>query len=581
VTNAQIISLGGATEASIWSIYYPIEKVDPAWPSIPYGKPLSNQTWHVLDENGQDTPIWVPGYLYIGGEGLALGYWCDEQKTNATFVHHPRTGDRLYKTGDLGRYLPDGNIEFLGRADFQVKIQGYRVELGEIETVLSQHFDVRAAAVIAAKSGAGKQLIAFVMAQPEKNIEPASLQEHLRDRLPGYMVPSHIVPLAQLPLTANGKVDRTALAKLGPSGETKRELIAPRDGTEKALAAIWEEVLAVNPIGVRDDFFDLGGQSFAAVRVMTRIASQYGRRLPLSVLLQERTIEALARSLHKQEAWSPLVPLRANGEGTPCFFVHPAGGNVLCYRGLAEKLGRPFYGLQAPGLVGGQVPLESIKQMATLYLEAIRKAKSHGPYLLGGWSSGGMIAFEIARQLEAQGEDIERVVMIDAPAPMQDAPVDDVTLLLWFLEDLDIGIDLTRIRRDEIHIGTEQALVSVLDLVRKRQGIGPDIDSPQLVHVLSIFTHIVRAGRRYQPTVINADISVLRAAEGRVSEFVDHPAFASADWGWSEFTRGKLDCANIPGTHYTVLNERNIDVLIATLSAQLNQQASASVAIGA
>jgi amino acid adenylation domain-containing protein len=571
--HARVISLGGATEASIWSIYYPIEQVDPTWPSVPYGKPLANQTWHVLGENGDDAPTWVPGYLYIGGEGLALGYWKDEQKTSAAFTRHPRTGERLYKTGDLGRYLPDGNLEFLGRSDFQVKIQGYRVELGEIETVLSQHPSVKAVAVIASGTQAGKQLIAFVV--PELSNAPsqftvgeefsdAALQAHLRNKLPRYMVPSRIVTLEQLPLTANGKVDRNVLAKLGPAEEKKDEGIAPRTDVERILVAIWEEVLGKKPIGARDDFFDLGGQSFAAVRMMTRIAQQFDRRLPLSTLLEDRTVEALANRLDKHETWSPLVPLRTKGEATPCFFVHPAGGNVLCYRGLAEKLCRPFYGLQAPGLSGEQPPLDNIEKMATLYRRTIQYAQSRGPYVLGGWSSGGTIAFEIARQLEAQGETIERIVMMDAPAPMQETPIDDVALLRWFLKDL--GIDTARLSCDSpVESSIEQSLASMLQLVRAQQGLVRDIDTEQLQHVFAVFRRIVRAGRLYRPSTIYSDILVLRAQDGMVSEFSDHPALQQIDWGWKSFTHGRTDAALVPGTHYTIMHDGHLNALVEIL----------------
>ena len=567
-TNARIVSLGGATEASIWSIHYLVDQVDLAWASIPYGKPLANQAWHVLGENGEDAPTWVAGNLHIAGDGLALGYWGDEQKTNASFVPHPRTGERLYRTGDLGRYLPDGNIEFLGRADTQVKIQGYRIELGEIEAVLSQHPDVRAAAVIAHPTQGGKQLTAFVVASAGSSVDPAVLYDHLRGKIPAYTVPSHIVPIERLPLAANGKIDRAALQKPSPLGASKQS-VAARSEVEKELVAIWEEVLAVKNIGVEEDFFDLGGQSFAAIRVMTRIAQRYGRRLALSALLEGRTIAALARDLRVQQAWSPLVQLCGEGAGAPCFFVHPAGGNVLCYRGLAERLGRRFYGLQAPGLTGEQPALDRVEAMATLYVEAMREVQPQGPYLLGGWSSGGMIAFEMASQLEALGEQVDRVVMIDALAPMRNSAVDDANLLLWFLEDLDIGIDLGQARRRGLDGGIQQALQAALASVSMRQTRDIDLDAEQLAHVLAVFSGVLLACRRYRPDSIDADISVLRATEGNVGGFADHPATAAGDGGWSRFTRGAVTTIEIPGTHYTIFGDRHIAGLAQRLGMHL------------
>ncbi len=574
--NARIISLGGATEASIWSIHFPIERDDPDWISIPYGRPLANQSWHVLDDNGQDAPTWVTGHLHIGGIGLALGYWQDKAKTDAAFVTHPRSGERLYRTGDLGRYLPDGNIEFLGRSDFQVKIQGFRVELGEIEQALAAHPEVRAATVIATGAAAGKQLHAFILPQAGAvNLAPAAVQEFLRGKLPRYMVPNQVTLLEQFPLTANGKVDRQALAKLGALSHTPQQgSSAAATAMEKELLAIWEEVLELHPLGIRDDFFELGGQSFAAVRVMTRIAKQFGCRLPLSELLEGRTVSHLARrlgdALRQSKTWSPLVPIRLDHNGRrPCFFVHPAGGNVLCYRHLAEQAGRPFYGLQAPGLSGEQPPLDRIGQMAARYLQAVRQVQPRGPYLLGGWSSGGVIAFEMACQLEAQGEAVERVLMLDTPAPLQHEAVDDGVMLRWFLEDLDIGLDAASIDWSALP-EPDRHLASVLPLLA-RQRIGAELDPAQLEFVYRVFRATIHACRDYRPASIQAPISVLRAAEGRVSEFIGHPADGAPDWGWSGFTSGTVSSETVPGNHYTILAPQHRAALLDVLNSQWQQ----------
>ena len=208
---AQIVSMGGATEASIWSILYPIQKMDPKWKSVPYGKPMVNQTFHVFNHALAPCPVWVPGHLYIGGIGVAKGYNGDEKKTNASFITHPVTGERMYRTGDLGRYLPDGNIEFLGREDFQVKIRGHRIELGEIETRLQEIPGVDNCAVTVREDDSGeKRLVAYVT-RDGAQLDTAAIREHLRKKLPEYMVPGVCVVLERFPLTANGKVDRKAL----------------------------------------------------------------------------------------------------------------------------------------------------------------------------------------------------------------------------------------------------------------------------------------------------------------------------------------------------------------------------------
>ena len=255
--HVQVISLGGATEASIWSILYPIEQVDPAWRSIPYGKPMWNQQFHVLDDTFEPRPVWTPGPLYIGGAGLAKGYWRDEEQTARSFITHPRTGERLYRTGDLGRYLPDGNIEFLGRKDLQVKIQGYRVELGEIEAALKEHPAVREGVATAIGELRGsKRLVAYVV--PHQGQSPAirELRQHLQEKLPQYMLPSAFVLLEALPLTPNGKVDRRALPSPDQIPlETEGDFVEPRDALELELTQMWKDLLGIQRVGMRDNFF--------------------------------------------------------------------------------------------------------------------------------------------------------------------------------------------------------------------------------------------------------------------------------------------------------------------------------------
>ncbi len=299
-SRAELISLGGATEASIWSVLFPVKKVDPAWRSIPYGRPMANQTLHVLDTRLDPSPDWVPGQIYLGGVGLALGYWKDEAKTRASFIVHPRTGERLYRTGDLGRWLPEGNVELLGREDLQVKIQGYRVEPGEIEAVLAMHPAVREAVVTAVGKARGhKRLVAYVVLRhPSGTAEPPELRAWLEARLPGYMVPHLYVPVAALPLTANGKVDRKALPAPEPARRPSRPLTSGSDrlrtGTETRMARLWEEVLGVSPVGLDEELFALGGDSLLALRLLDAIERELGRRLPLGALFQEATVAKLA-----------------------------------------------------------------------------------------------------------------------------------------------------------------------------------------------------------------------------------------------------------------------------------------------
>ncbi|NJO96932.1 MAG: AMP-binding protein [Pleurocapsa sp. CRU_1_2] len=302
--DVQVISLGGATEASIWSILYPITKVDPAWKSIPYGRPMANQHFYVLNKFLEPCPAWVTGELYIGGIGLAMGYWQQEAKTAASFITHPHTGERLYRTGDLGRYLRDGNIEFLGREDFQVKIGGYRIELGEIESVLTQHPAVeQVVVVVTGKQLREKRLVAYVVVDQE--ISCHQLRDFLREQLPAYMIPSAFMYLNQLPLSANGKIDRRGL----PNPETILQefavtYTAPENAIEQTIVTIWQTVLNLEQVGIEHNFFEIGGNSLLITQVYTKLKKALPERIENQIsivdLFKYSTIRSLAQHLSEQ-----------------------------------------------------------------------------------------------------------------------------------------------------------------------------------------------------------------------------------------------------------------------------------------
>jgi amino acid adenylation domain-containing protein/non-ribosomal peptide synthase protein (TIGR01720 family) len=326
----EVVSMGGATEGSIWSVLYPIGEVDPDWASIPYGKPMANQTMHVLDAELAPRPVLVPGELFIGGRGVAAGYWRDPERTAASFVEHPVTGERLYRTGDLARYLPDGNLEFLGRRDAQVKVRGYRVELGEIESVLLQHPDVEAAFVKAHGEDRGpKRLVAYCTS--DRDLEACDLRRFLGDRLPEYMVPQTFVALDELPLSANGKVDRDALpapswdgggaiscaAEPPPGADAPgADVEAPGTDVEATLAAIWSEVLGLPQVGRGQSFFDLGGDSLLAMRSMAK-AGAAGIQIDPETFFESPTIAELAAAAVRRD------PGRARESAGPLAGEHP------------------------------------------------------------------------------------------------------------------------------------------------------------------------------------------------------------------------------------------------------------------
>jgi acyl-CoA synthetase (AMP-forming)/AMP-acid ligase II/acyl carrier protein len=312
VPEVQILSIGGPTETTIWNIGYLIEKVDPNWKSIPYGQPMANAKYYILNEALEDCPVWVPGEMYCAGVQLAKGYWRDEEKTNAKFITHPRTGERLYRTGDLGRYLPDGNIEFLGRVDFQIKIRGYRIEAGEIEAALTEHPGVRSAVVTAVGEEHSKQqLVAYIV--PEEKLAPTieEISEFIKKKLPHYMVPSGFVLLNALPLSANGKVDRRALLDYSISN-LQNAYIAPRNEIEQQLTDIWQEFLGVEQIGIYDNFFELNGDSLLATQIISRLYKTFQIELPISSLLETPTVAAISEYIENNHSLIQKLQIHAS-----------------------------------------------------------------------------------------------------------------------------------------------------------------------------------------------------------------------------------------------------------------------------
>ncbi|MFE5596592.1 amino acid adenylation domain-containing protein, partial [Streptomyces sp. NPDC056549] len=564
--DAELWSLGGATEASIWSILHPIGDVADDCVSIPYGKAMRNQRFHVLDASMRPCPVWVPGDLYIAGVGLARGYLNDDAKTRAAFLHHPVTGERLYRTGDMGRFLPDGSIEFLGRLDSQVKIQGYRIELGEVESGLTQCEGVRSAAVVAAGEQHGpKRLIAYVVLDEGRDDTEQQITEALRRVVPSHLVPQRVLVLDELPLSDNGKVNRAALPAPDEVAAEGDGFVAPRDEVERRLAEIWAEFFGVTEIGVTASFFDLGGDSLLAVRLMARIARGLGRSLPLSTLFSRPTIELLAQAVREAGSGEvgrrALVPVRTGGARTPLVFVHPVGGDVLCYAELAELLGddQPFYALQLP-----DTELDGVEAMAAHYAAAVREALPEGPYRLGGWSMGGVIALEMAAQLTAAGADVELLTVIDLmvePGPTQGAPVSDETLLSWFARDLAGLAGVEWELPAEAFDGRPP--VEVLHAEARAAGaLSEDIDLDTLSGIVGRFRSNYRALLRHTPSAFAGRVVSLRAADGG--------ATVETANRWMRYFPGDATLVDVPGDHYTVMRGERLRVLAGELRRALD-----------
>ena len=438
--NCTLINGYGPTENTTFSTYYPITQVEQTGHTVPIGRPIANSQVYILDRYRQPVPIGVVGELYVGGDGVARGYFNQPGLTAERFIANPFGADHLYKTGDFVRYLPSGAIEFLGRQDNQVKLHGFRVELDEIETRLNDHPAIQQSVVVVSRRADNDQkLLAYWVAKPAMTATAGELGAWLKQWLPAYMAPNAFVRLDSFPLTPNGKVNRSALAQQVVDTSSIDAYVAPADPLEVALAAIWIQLLQVKAVGATDRFFELGGHSLLAIQLMAELRRVFGVDVPLATLFAEPTIAGLAAYLRQQraggktplEAVAPrlglLVPIRQHGTRPPFFLV--AGGNggeveFLVYAPLIYLLGdeQPVYGLQARGLDGVTPPHRDIASMAADYVQAIRTVQPQGPYFLGGECIGGKIAFAMAAQLQAQGETVAFLALLDtaldpAPAP--------------------------------------------------------------------------------------------------------------------------------------------------------------------
>jgi amino acid adenylation domain-containing protein len=418
----------GPTEGTTFSCHYTIPADARFERCVPIGRPVANTRVYVLDCHLNPVPIGVPGELWIAGDGLARGYLNREELTNERFIVHRFCAgleERLYGSGDVVRWRVDGMLEFIGRRDDQVKIRGYRVEPGEIEAALAQHPRIREVAVVARRNADGDpRLVAYIVV--EGTCATRDLREFLKRKLPEYMVPVAFVTLDRMPLTPNGKVDRRVLPDTAELAD--REYLGyasgpSRNPVERQLIEIWQEVLSVHPIGIRDNFFDLGGHSLLAVRLFAWLEQCMGIRLPLSTLFETPTIEGLAAVIQQgrgsEVEWRSLVAINPSGGRLPVFAVPGVGGNVLCYSDLARLLGpeQPFYALQSRGLNGTENPLTRIEDIAAALLQEIRLVQRGGPYQLLGSCMGGVVAYEMAQQMRAAGEEVKLLVLLETWLP--------------------------------------------------------------------------------------------------------------------------------------------------------------------
>jgi amino acid adenylation domain-containing protein len=552
---------------------------------LPLGKGIRDVQLLIINRGEKLCGVGEIGEIYFRSPYFARGYLGDEELTRQKFLTNPFTndrGDRLYRTGDLGRYLPDGNVEHAGRADRQIKIRGFRIEPAEIEAALTKHPQVREAIVIASSSGTGRSsaakteatLIAYIVPEAAQDIDAANLRDSLAGKLPQFMIPSAFVVLESLPLTPNGKLDRAALpAPNGTANQRVDEYTAPRSENEKELAALWQEVMMLERVGIHDNFFELGGHSLLAVRLFALIEKNFGKRLPLATLFQAPTIVQLATSLADDDTspWSSLVPIQTEGARPPLFCVHAVGGNVLEYYKLAQHLGtdQPFYALQSRGL-NGEAPHKSIEEMAAHYLKEMRQLQPQGPYFIGGRSLGGMIAYEMACQLRAGGEEVALLALLDSyPVGYHKASGNSTTQKQYSRSLRRVQAHLANINalplREKFSYVTNKSKYGTVRIksrawrtvYRAFKGIGRDLPA----HLCDVEQFNWLAARNFIP----------RSYDGRVTLFwASQDLRAKFDMieGWKKLAR-VVDIVEIPGTHLNIIEEPYVAELAAKLRHSL------------
>ncbi|MEG3894626.1 MULTISPECIES: amino acid adenylation domain-containing protein [unclassified Microcoleus] len=597
VPNCKLINGYGPTENTTFTCCAAIDSDSQISNSVPIGRAIANTQVYILDRHLQPVPIGVPGELYAGGAGLARGYLNRPDLTAERFIPNPFTNqengwenaenravssllpssNRLYKTGDLARYLNDGNIEYLGRIDNQVKIRGFRIEVGEIEAVLAGHPDIAQVAIAVQLDASGnKCLAAYAVSRPGQILAAGTLRSFLQERLPDYMIPAGFVFLDALPLNPNGKVDRRALAtqKWQSSSTAPNEIIAvaPRDKFEIQVTKIWEKVLGINSMGIRDNFFEVGGHSLLGARLLAEIEKVFDKKLPLSAIFQSPTVEQLANILREPEWSSPSPSMVVIQPGTgsykpPLFCIHVLGRGLEFYRPLMNYLERSqaVLGLSTQIMDEKLAPPNRVEELAAYYIKEMRTFQSHGPYFLLGVSFGGTVAFEMARQLHDLGEKVALLGLLDTYGPAA----------FKNLSEIKKGQRLTKILQLEPAVFMEKAKINLGGRIeqlthcywRNLSKFYRAIGRPVPIY-LENFTHgglNQEALRHYVAGVYPGRATLFKAVESAVAFGVDR------ELGWGEVVKGGIEVYDIPSDHLGMLKEPHVRVLGEKLQAAVDR----------
>ncbi len=580
---SRVVNAYGPSETTIYSTAHVVTRVRG---EMPIGRPLANTRVFVADPGLAPLPPGVPGELLIGGAGLARGYLGREELTAERFVAAVAPGgerERFYRTGDLVKLRPDGELVYLGRLDDQVKVRGVRVELGEVESALALVPGVAECAVALKEREGDARLVAYFVERAGAGVSPSALRRALADRVPEPMIPSAFVRMPRLPKTRSGKLDRKALPDPEPARARERRKRPPRSAAEKKLAAIWSSVLGVPEVGLDDGFFELGGHSLLAVKLFAQIERAFSRALPLATIFRAPTVGQLA-ALLVDESWRPsassLVPIQTSGTKPPLFCIHAVGGNVLTYADIARHLGpeQPVWGLQAQGLDGRTAVFETVEDMAAHYLKEIRAAVPHGPYHLGGSSAGGLVAFEMARQLEAASEEAGVLALFDTWGPDYPMPIPGLSPARLKLKRLAQRLDLhvgNFLAADGARARLEYVLTKA---ARVRKNLDKHLRRAWAQAKQRVTTPLPRSFRRVEKGARRAiDVYVARPYHGRIALFraTKQPAGYLPDpsLGWQRVALGGLEVVEVPGYHGAIVYEPRVAPLARKLKELLDEAA--------
>lgn len=622
-----IINEYGTTETTVCSTLAKYVNYTKGETRISIGKPISGTQVFILDEQLNYAPTGTVGELYIGGPGLARGYLNRPDLTSERFIKNPFSADkitRIYKTGDLVRWTLEGNLEYIGRTDFQVKIRGYRIELGEIETHLKELITVRNAIVIMREDRpSDKKLVAYVVLNTEDSIDIDTLRSHLKKNLPDYMVPSIFVFLKELPLTINGKIDRKALPMPEQVLPAQR-YAAPETDVESRMLRIWSELLHLKPeqINLNSNFIMLGGDSLLALQLLSKINHEFNIELSVGSLFRYQTIKEqsdyLINNKNNLELSADIMKLNANAKGRPLFFVHPVGGSALCYSKLADRLKDKYsvYGIQSPGLKGTQALFTNIEEEAEYYVTELKHVQPKGPYALFGWSTGGLVAFEMAKQIRSIGEEVSLLCLIDTYSSECETHIEDLPInslfkqlmttlegtlsytdimtnsvrnrlllkylkyaglsskyLIPFLPIIGIKIDkfsmskleseLELIKHDLASLEPSQFPIKAwIETLKKNNFLPYEIENDQLVQCYEVFRNNLYISEHYSPLNYNGKIILFEASVDRHAN------------NWQSHCE-LLEKVSLPGNHFNLIKKQQcVEIIAQKIIGVMNHESS-------